>query len=333
MKNALLALITIGAGALIGDGLVGFPVVHQVAGHIFQRGKLIALVQQNGVFEADVRARLREKQFCAGREDFDEAESVALRNELIASEALPTNTVKTNSSGRVLAALRNQFADDRQFRAALHHSGVSQRALRRTLADTIRGEEWIENQIASQVAVSDAEVQKYFEQHQAEFKQPTRIRARHIFLAAPEGSAPEVTQAKQQAILDIAVRLGRGEDFTELVALVSEDEASKTRGGDLGFFAANRMPAEFFEAAEQLTPNAPPRFLQSHLGFPALQVTDVHPARPLTLAEATPEISARIAAEKRRRVVAALESELAQLPRFVGNCIELHGDRFNRSFP
>jgi len=317
MKKALLALITIGAGALIGDGLVRFPVVHQVAGHIFQRGNLIGLVRQSGVFEADVRARLREKQFCAGREDFDEAESVALRDELIASEALPTNAVKTNGSDRVLAALRNQFADDRQFRAAQHHSGVSQRTLRRTLADTIRGEEWIENQIASQIAVSDAEVQKYFEQHQAEFKQPTRIRARHIFLAAPEGSAPEVTQAKQQAILDIAVRLGRGEDFTELAAVVSEDEASKTRGGDLGFFAANRMPAEFFEAAEQLTPNAPPRFLQSHLGFHALQVTDVHPTRPLTLAEVTPEITALIAAEKRRTAVAALESDLARCTRFV----------------
>jgi|SRR5882724_1536792 len=312
MKNALLALIAIGAGALTGAGLVRFPVVHQVAGHIFQRGKLIALVRQGGVFEADVRARLREKQFCAGREDSDEAESGALRDELIASEVLPTNAVKTNASNLVFAALRNEFADDRQFRTALHRSGVSQRTLRRTLADAVRGEEWIENQIVSQIAVSDAEVQKYFEQHQAEFMQPNRIRARHIFLAAPEGSASELTQTKQQAILDIAVRLGRGEDFTELAAVVSEDEASKTRGGDLGFFAANRMPAEFFEAAEQLTPNAPPRFLQSHLGFHALQVTDVHPPRPLTLAEVTPEITALIAAEKRRSAVAALESDLAR---------------------
>jgi PPIC-type PPIASE domain len=288
-----------------------------VAGRIFQRGELIALVRQSGVFEADLRARLREKQFCAGREDSNEDEKVASRDELIAGEALPTNAVTTNDSERALVALRNQFADDRQFRVALQHSGVSERTLRRALAEAIRGEAWIENQIASQVAVSDVEVQKYFEQHQAEFMQPTRIRARHIFLAAPEGSAPELMQAKQHAILDIAVRLGRGEDFGELAAAVSEDEASKTHGGDLGFFAANRMPAEFFEAAEQLSPNAPPRFLQSHLGFHALQVTDVHPARPLTLAEATPEISALIAAEKRGSVVAALESELVQRSRFV----------------
>src|SRR5438067_8190550 len=313
------ALFAIAVGAVTGGWLVRLPVVHQVAGRIFQRGKLIALVRQRGVFEADLRARHQEKQFRAGRigEDFDEAERVALRDELIASEALPTNAVATNDSEQILIALRHQFGDDRQFRAALDRSGLSQRTLRRALAEAICGEQWIENQIASQVAVSNAEEQKYFEQHPAEFMQPTRFRARHIFLAAAAGSAPELMQAKQQAILDIAVRLGRGEDFGELASAVSEDEASKTRGGDLGFFAANRMPAEFFEASEQLSPNAPPRFLQSHLGFHALQVTDVHPARPLTLADVTPEITALIAAEKRRTAVAALESDLVRSTRFV----------------
>jgi len=140
MKNALLALIAIGAGTLASDWLARLPVVHEVAGQVFQRGKLIALVGQRGVFEADLGARLREKQFCAGREDSDEAERVALREELIAGEALPTNAVTTNESERALVALRNQFADDRQFRVALQHSGVSQRNLRRALAEAIRGE-------------------------------------------------------------------------------------------------------------------------------------------------------------------------------------------------
>src|SRR5437660_6377611 len=113
MKNVIRivpALFAIGAGALIGVWLVRLPVVHQVAGDIFQRGKLIALVRQSGVFEADLRARLREKQFCAGREDSDEAERVALRDELIASEGLPRNTVTTNDPNRAMVELRNQFA-------------------------------------------------------------------------------------------------------------------------------------------------------------------------------------------------------------------------------
>jgi len=53
------------------------------------------------------------------------------------------------------------------------------------------------------------------------------------------------------------------------------------------------------------------------LGFHALQVTDVHPARPLMLADVTPEITALIAAEKRRTAVAALESDLARCTQFV----------------
>ena len=79
MKNTiriLPALIAIAVGAMTGGWLVKLPVVHQVAGRVFQRGKLIALVGQRGIFEADLQARIRERQFCAGRtgDDFDETE-------------------------------------------------------------------------------------------------------------------------------------------------------------------------------------------------------------------------------------------------------------------
>ena len=182
---------------------------------------------------------------------------------------------------------------------------------------TIGGEQWIEEQIASRLAVSDAEVQQYFQQHQDQFTQPLRIRARHIFLAAPEGSAPEITETKDRQMLDIAARLGQGEDFTQLAATMSEDEASKKSGGDLNFFAADRVPEEFFDAAAELQTNGPPRFLRSHLGFHALQVTDVHPARVLELTEATPGIKALLGADKRRSAVVALKSELAHSASFV----------------
>jgi parvulin-like peptidyl-prolyl isomerase len=216
-----------------------------------------------------------------------------------------------------VTALKHQFADEAQFRAALRRSGIFQWQLGRLVEETIAGERWIEKQIAQQLAVSDAEMLQYFQQHEAEFTQPLRIRARHIFLAAPEGSAPEITEAKDHQMLDIAARLGQGEDFTGLAAAMSEDEASKKNGGDLGFFAADRVPLEFFDAAAELQPNGPPRFLHSHLGFHALQSTDIHPARLLTLTEATPEIRARVSAEKRRSGVAALKSELARSTHFV----------------
>ncbi|HET7227585.1 MAG TPA: peptidylprolyl isomerase [Chthoniobacterales bacterium] len=321
MKSAILALIALAIGMMAGSLIVRYPALHRVAGRIFQRGELLALVGQRGIFEADVQARAQQKQYCSGMTDelLDPAGKGALLDEVIAMEALRMVAGKLDGSdvaGEV-AALKHQFADEAQFRAALRRSGVFQWQLGRLVGETIAGERWIENQIAPQLAVSDAEVQQDFQQHEADFTQPLRIRARHIFLAAPEGSAPEITEAKDRQMLDIAARLGQGEDFAELAATVSEDEASKKNGGDLGFFAADRVPLEFFDAAAELQPNGPPRFLHSHLGFHALQSTDIHPTRPTTLTDAAPEIRAHLSAAKRRSAVAALKSELARSTHFV----------------
>src|SRR5206468_2183945 len=122
-----------------------------------------------------------------GDEPVKEAEKASLRDELIAVEALRTSEVELNGFEAGLATLRDQFASDREFRAARHGSGVSLWRLKRKVVEVNAGEEWIENRIASQIVVSDTEAQEYFQQHQAEFVQPLRVSARHIFLAAPEG--------------------------------------------------------------------------------------------------------------------------------------------------
>lgn len=319
MKNTLLALIAIGLGAVTAAWLVHFPVMHEVAGRIFQRGKLIALVEEEGIFEADLSALARHKHFCSGNGDglVKEAEKAALRDELIAAEALRMSELELNGSEAALATLRHQFADDRQFRAARRASGVSFWRLKRKVLDVNAGEQWIEKRIASQIAVLDTEAEKYFQQHQLEFVQPLRMRARHIFLAAPKGSAAALMEAKQRAMADIVARLNAGEDFAQLAAAVSEDEATKGRGGDLGFFAADRVPPEFFAGVQGLMVNAPAQLLQTHLGFHAIQVTDIRPARPMRFAEAVPEIASLLEAEKRRRAVDLTESELARRAGFV----------------
>jgi len=316
MKNVILASVALAVGIVAGSLIVRYPAVHRVAGRIFQRGELLALVEQRGIFEADVRAQMQQKQYCSGMTDehLDPTEQIALLDEVIPAEAVRTLAGKLDrpDATREIADLEHQFADEQQFRAAMRRSGISQSQLGRLMKETIGGERWIEKQIAPEMAVSDAEVQQYFQEHEAEFTQPLRISARHIFLAAPEGSAPDVTEAKDHQMLDIAARLGQGEDFAELAATVSEDEATKKSAGELGFFAADRVPAEFFEAAAELQPYGPPRFLHSHLGFHALQSTDVHPTRLLTLTEAAPEIRAHLAAEKQRSAVDALKSGLAR---------------------
>ena len=69
MKSAVLALVALVLGIVAGSWIVRYPAVHRVAGRIFQRGELLALVGQRGIFEADVQARAQQKQYCSGMTD------------------------------------------------------------------------------------------------------------------------------------------------------------------------------------------------------------------------------------------------------------------------
>jgi len=72
------------------------------------------------------------------------------------------------------------------------------------------------------------------------------------FLAAAAETPPLATDAKRKLVESLSARLIHGENFSDLVAASSEDEATKKRGGDLGYFSALRMPADFFAATTKL---------------------------------------------------------------------------------
>ena len=98
---------------------------------------------------------------------------------------------------------------------------------------------------------------------------------------------------------------------------MSEDEATKKRGGDLAFFSESRMPPDFFAvvAKMQVGEISPP--IRTALGFHIIQLTDARPARQLSLAEVTAEIRLNLENEKRRIATESLTTDLARQAEFV----------------
>ncbi len=76
----------------------------------------------------------------------------------------------------------------------------------------------------------------YYDEHIDEYKKE-QVSARHI-LIKDEAKAKEARK-----------RLDAGEDFAALAKELSEDRASKIKGGDVGWFNRGRMAPEFEEAA------------------------------------------------------------------------------------
>lgn len=269
MKRVLLLLAALGTGLLLSETLYRWPACRERIEGALSRSK----------------------------------ETVATRNlrELSKSEAVRREEIQHQ-----VDLLRAQFGDETAFTRALRESGLNEARLREELAVQLRERIWLEKEIAPSLPVREMEARELYSTQQAQFQQPQRYRAAHIFLAAPEGSAPEVVAAKQSAIQGLAVRMLAGEKFEQLAAEASEDEATKHNGGDLGYFSAARVPPEFIAEIEKLGMGEMSAPIRSHLGFHLVRLDESKPERAMSFEEARPEIDLSLGNARRVTAVAQL---------------------------
>ena len=293
MMRALVLFLLFGIAALAGlitsEFLWRSPAAREAIARLSGRGELQALVGGVGVFGEESETQIVEENLRR-----------FAREELVADSEIE----------REMNLLRYQFGDENAFAKAGDAAGVSMATLRELVAEHLRGRQWIEKQIAGAMSVTDEEARHRYDANRAEFMQPQRFRASHLFLAAPEGTPPEVVEIKMQAIKALAARIAKREPLAVLAAEASEDEATKPLGGDLGFFAAARALPEFVAQIEKLRIGQISAPFQSELGFHIAQLTDVKPPRELTFDEARPEIQQQLANEKRASAVASITERL-----------------------
>jgi peptidyl-prolyl cis-trans isomerase D len=126
-----------------------------------------------------------------------------------------------------------------------------------------------------------------------------------------------VVESKEKVIDVLADRIRHGEKLGELAAAGSEDEATKTPPGDLGFFSESRMPPDFFSAVVKMRVGEIRQPIRTRLGFHIIQLTDFKPARQMAFEEVQPEIRLAIENEKRRAALQSLTADLLRRAKIV----------------
>ena len=318
MKRDLGLWIPIGIAVAAGFSSAQFAirsvVLHEKLGKFFGRGHLLALVHSHGIYQADVDRRLAELRYAAAIEEETKIERDAALSDVVANVAAKAKAspekVSRVETKRELNLLRSQFLDDKTLSAGLSGSGLSMFSVAQMLIGDLRSRRWISQRIAAQLKVNEDECRQFYDSHAQNFFQPARLRASHVFLAAPPETPPEIVEAKKIAIEALSLRLASGEDFATLVAQHSEDEATKLRGGDLGYFSATRMPPDFVEAATKLRPGEVSKPIRTRLGFHIVKLAEVQAARQQTFDEVRGDIAINLGNQKR---TAALQELIVDL--------------------
>jgi peptidyl-prolyl cis-trans isomerase D len=155
-----------------------------------------------------------------------------------------------------------------------------------------------------QVAVTDRDIELFYQDHREEFRQEEEACASHILVKVKAGEAGEghsETDAQKlaQGLLD---QVKAGGDFAALAKKFSEDQGSAQNGGDLGCFAPGRMVPEFDDAVFALAPGQVSDLVKTSFGFHVIRLASKREAAVLPLAQVKERIRASVTESKVREL-------------------------------
>ena len=174
----------------------------------------------------------------------------------------------------------------------------------------LQQQRWMQSQIKDGDKITDADAKKFYDSNTEEFKNPETVKASHILFTVNKDDSPEVVKQKEDAAKKAIARAKKGEDFNKLAKELSEEPGAKESGGDLGFFAKDRMVPEFAEAAFSQKPGEISGPVRTQFGWHVIKVTDKKPAGTVPFEEVKEQIIAYLKSAKQREAVQAILKKL-----------------------
>jgi peptidyl-prolyl cis-trans isomerase D len=127
------------------------------------------------------------------------------------------------------------------------------------------------------LTVPDQQVVDYYNSHQSEFTTSEEASARHI-LIKPKAVDEAAEKAAEKLAKDVyAKAIAPAADFAALARQYSEDEGSKSTGGDVGWFGRGRMVKEFEDAVFAATPVQVVGPVKTQFGYHIIKVEGRRP--------------------------------------------------------
>lgn len=227
--------------------------------------------------------------------------------------------------------LRRQFAIDAEYPKRLAVQQQTQQSLDAAVRDSQLDEAWIAEKIAARLReIGEKEVRAWYEEFKESLRIPAAYHAAHIFLTRHDKTKPD----REAEIREIQRQLRAGEKtFAALAAEYSEDDRTKSVGGDLSWISRGRMPADFMAAVEKLKVGEFSGPVLTELGWHLIIVMKKRESRLPMFDECREEISAMLTSRRREEAVKSLIAELRERSQVPTKFVFYHRQIIDRAEP
>jgi peptidyl-prolyl cis-trans isomerase D len=158
--------------------------------------------------------------------------------------------------------------------------------------------------------VSDDVLKAYYNANIDQYKVENRVHAEHILFKTVGKTDAEIAEIRQKAE-DVLKQAKHGANFEDLAKKYSEDDATKPKGGDLGWIVDGQTVPEFQQVAFSLPKGAISDLVKTQYGFHIIKVLDHENAHTKSFEEVRDSILQPVLDEKVSAEAADISDKLA----------------------
>jgi parvulin-like peptidyl-prolyl isomerase len=132
--------------------------------------------------------------------------------------------------------VQNKIPDPDKFQEFIRQqTGMPYEDFKQQLTNQILTQRVVGQEIGSRIAVSEPEMQKYYEEHKKDYVREEQVFLSQILIST-EGKTPDQVAAAEKKAKDLSERGKKGEKFSDLARDNSDDTETAKAGGFIGGF-------------------------------------------------------------------------------------------------
>lgn len=241
-----------------------------------------------------------------------EAERKDLLRDLIDQQLLLSKGKELDITGeseliRELNDIRKQNHLDtmEDLQKAAESQGVNYEDFKANIRNRIITQQVIRDEVGRHLNITQADVQRYYQQHKDEFSKPESVHLDEIMVPVADPAAAAAALAKADGY---EARLKAGGDFDSLVKESTAGSATPM-GGDLGSFTRGKLPKVLEDQTFALKTGQFTEPIRTRQGYIILKVLEHNAGGPQPFKDVQPQVEDALAQE---RVQPAVRAYLAQ---------------------
>jgi peptidyl-prolyl cis-trans isomerase SurA len=185
---------------------------------------------------------------------------------------------------------QNHLDTMEELEKAVSSQGLSYEDFKQNIRNSIITQQVIRDQVGRHIQMTDAQLQRYYQQHVSDFTQPESVRLSEILIpVATTGDETANLAAAKTKADDLEGKIKAGGDFAAL-AKANSVGTTAAQGGDLGDFTRGKLAKQLEDATFALQPGQATEPIRTRQGYVILKVMAHTPGGTQPFASVRPQV-------------------------------------------